>query len=575
MARKKEAVLRDGAKVYAYTRVSTIIQVDRYSLDAQMDSIKRYADRYDMKVVHEYSDKGKSGKNAADRPDFMQMMEDIAEDKDGVKFVLVYKLSRFARKTSETLKYIEHMQDYGVHLICVDDNIDTSTDMGKIMVTVLGLVAEMERDNILAQTMEGRRRKAREGKWNGGITPYGYMAQGESLELVYPEAEIAKLVFEKFVNSPMPQATLANWLNDRGYRKDMKRPHEKNKFTSRFITRMLRNPVYMGMIAYGKTTAAPTKASPKYRKQVSFEEFDISEGAVPAIVSKEVWYKAQAKLDARKGKSEKREKGHEYILSGLICCPKCGKSMYGRPGKGSQKNAKGEPYPTYYAYVCSSYLHSQDKCGFGQIACHKIDAQMRDILMTLTTAENFGDKMTELSHYHMDTDETEKLIDELKTRLRKAEVQKDKFELMQFQLDPTDKYFDQRYERFDRQLESVYETITETSIQLMDAEGRLEAIKRQSLTAESIYEGLKLFGTIYDQMTDFEKKTYLRSFIDKIELYPDKSRKHGCFIKSIDFRFPVSYKGERVYTVNLDRPSDKISSESLPHVESVCTLTKK
>jgi site-specific DNA recombinase len=305
---------------------------------------------------------------------------------------------------------------------------------------------------------------------------------------------------------------------------------------------------------------------------LSFEEYDISEGAVPAVVSKEIWQQAQAKLDARKGKTEKKEKDHEYLLSSLICCPKCGKAMYGRPGNGNQKNAKGEPYPTYYAYVCSSYLRSQDKCGFGQIACHKIDAQVRDILMALTTAENFGEKITELSHEYMDTGENEKLIDELKTRLRKAEVQKDKFELKQFQLDPTDKYFDQKYDRFDRQLESVYETITETSIQLMDAEGRLEAIKRQSLTAESIYECLKNFEMIYDQMTDYEKKIFLRSFVDKIELYPDKSRKHGCYVKSIDFLFPVSYKGEHVYSINLNRPSGDISSSSKTYVESVVTL---
>ena len=572
MARRKEAIVREGAKVYAYTRVSTIIQVDRYSLDAQMDSINRYAERYDMKVVREYSDKGKSGKNTVDRPAFMAMMDAIAEDKDGVKFVLVYKLSRFGRRTSEILQYIEYMQDYNVHLVCVDDNIDTSTDMGKLMVTVLGIVAENERENILSQTMEGRRRKAREGKWNGGITPFGYEASEDTLELTYPEAEIAKLIFDKFVNSPMPQATLANWLNDRGYRKDMKRPHERDKFTPRFITRMLRNPVYMGMIAYGKTTSSPTKDSPKYRKRLSFDEFDIADGAVPAIVSKEVWYQAQAKLDGQSGKSEKREKDHEYILGNLINCPKCGKTMYGRPSKGNKKNAKGELYPPYYSYVCRSYLHSQEKCGFGQIACHKIDNQMRDILMALTTAENFGDKMAELSHEHLDTSEVEALIDELKKRLRHNEFMQNKIEMEQLQLDTTDKYFNQRYASNERRLESVFEAIATTSVQLMDAENQLEAIKKKMLTRESIYESLTMFETIYDQMTDYEKKIFLRTFIDKIELYPDKSRKHGCFIKSIDFLFPVSYNGEKVYTVNLDRPADEVSPPYGSHVETIVTL---
>lgn len=133
MARKKEKVSREGAKVYSYIRVSTEMQVERYSLDAQRDRIKKEAEIHSMEIVREYADEGRSGKNVADRPAFLQMMDDIKEGKDGVAFVLVYKLSRFGRKTSEVLQYIEFMQDYGVNLICVEDCVDTSSDMGKFI----------------------------------------------------------------------------------------------------------------------------------------------------------------------------------------------------------------------------------------------------------------------------------------------------------------------------------------------------------------------------------------------------------------------------------------------------------
>ena len=66
------------------------------------------------------------------------------------------------------------MQDFGVNLICVEDGIDSSKDAGKLMISVLLAVAEIERENIRVQTMEGRMQKAREGKWNGGFAPYGY-----------------------------------------------------------------------------------------------------------------------------------------------------------------------------------------------------------------------------------------------------------------------------------------------------------------------------------------------------------------------------------------------------------------
>ncbi len=67
------------------------------------------------------------------------------------------------------------MQDYGVNLICVEDGIDSYKDVWKLMISVLSAVAEIERENIRVQIMEGRIQKVREGKWNGGFAPYGYL----------------------------------------------------------------------------------------------------------------------------------------------------------------------------------------------------------------------------------------------------------------------------------------------------------------------------------------------------------------------------------------------------------------
>lgn len=111
--------MKKQLKCYIYTRVFTSMQVDGYSLDAQKDKLHKYADYQDMIIAGEYSDEGKSGKS-------------------------------------------------------VEDGIDSSKDAGKLMIPVLSAVAEIERENILVQTMEGRKQKAREGKWNGGFAPYGY-----------------------------------------------------------------------------------------------------------------------------------------------------------------------------------------------------------------------------------------------------------------------------------------------------------------------------------------------------------------------------------------------------------------
>ena len=91
-------------KCYIYTRVSTSIQIEGYSLDAQKDEIYKYIKAYDYEVAGEYSDEGKSGKNIEGRPQFRQMLHDIESKKDDVKFVLVYKLSRFGRNAADVLR---------------------------------------------------------------------------------------------------------------------------------------------------------------------------------------------------------------------------------------------------------------------------------------------------------------------------------------------------------------------------------------------------------------------------------------------------------------------------------------
>ena len=127
-----------------------------------------------MEIVGEYSDEGHSGKNIKGRQEFMRMLNDIEDGKDGVDFVLVFKLSRFGRNVADVLSSLQLMQDYGVNLICVEDGIDSSKEAGKLLISIIAAVAEMERENIRVQTMAGREQKAREGRWNGGFAPYGY-----------------------------------------------------------------------------------------------------------------------------------------------------------------------------------------------------------------------------------------------------------------------------------------------------------------------------------------------------------------------------------------------------------------
>ena len=103
---------KEKIKVYLYTRVSTTMQIDGYSLDAQKTKMKAFCDYNEYEIAGEYEDAGKSGKSIEGRVSFNQMMEDIKSGKDGVSYVLVFKLSRFGRNAEDVLATLQVMQDF-------------------------------------------------------------------------------------------------------------------------------------------------------------------------------------------------------------------------------------------------------------------------------------------------------------------------------------------------------------------------------------------------------------------------------------------------------------------------------
>ena len=265
-------------RCYIYTRVSTTVQVDGFSLDAQRDKLLKYAAYQDMEIVGEYSDAGRSGKNIEGRPDFQRMLSDIENQKDNIQFVLVFKLSRFGRNAADVLNSLQLMQDFDVNLICVEDGIDSSKDSGKLVISVLSAVAEIERENILVQTMEGRRQKAREGGWNGGFAPYGYHLADGKLEIAEDEAEAIRVIYDKYVNTTMGMNSIAKYMNEQGYIKKKRQNGSLSRFSYGFIQDILENPIYMGKLAYGRRKSEKIKGERNKYHIVKQDEFPIYEG---------------------------------------------------------------------------------------------------------------------------------------------------------------------------------------------------------------------------------------------------------------------------------------------------------
>lgn len=172
-----------GAEIYSsrskkrciiYIRVSSERQVEGFSIDGQRRYLTQWAEAEGMTVTGVYVEPGRSGKSISGREIFQQMLDDVTTGAVKTDFVLVFKLGRFGRNAKDVLNSLAFLMRYNVHLLSKKDGLDSSTAMGRMMITILGAVAEMERENIMAQTMLGREEKARQGGWNGGPPPYGY-----------------------------------------------------------------------------------------------------------------------------------------------------------------------------------------------------------------------------------------------------------------------------------------------------------------------------------------------------------------------------------------------------------------
>ena len=554
------------SKCYIYTRVSTSMQVDGYSLDAQKDKLKRYAEFQNMVIAGEYSDEGKSGKNIAGRPQFQQMLKDIEAMKNKVEYVLVFKLSRFGRNAADVLSSLQRMQDYGVNLICVEDGIDSSKDSGKLMISVLSAVAEIERENILVQTMEGRRQKAREGKWNGGFAPYGYKLENGELLIAEDEVEVIRIIFDKYVYTNMGATAIAAYLNDRGYKKKLRQNNTSELFSAHFVKMVLDNPVYCGKLAYGRRK---TEKIPGTRNQfhiVKQDEYPVYDGIHEAIVSEEMWLLAQKKRSTTSVKSEKiYNLDHENILSGILRCPVCGAGMYGNVNRKKKKD--GTFYKDYYYYACKHRTTvNGHRCGYKrQWKQELVDAAVAEAIRNLVNKPSFEQSIRQKIGAEINTKELEAELAQLNKQRRQLIGAKDRLGQQMDSLDITDKHYDREYQDMENRQYKLYDEIDSVEQQIDEVENRILNIRQDRISENNIYQFLLYFDEFYDKFTDAEKKEFLNCFVESIDIF-EQEQPDGRFLKHIKFRFPVFYDGKGI---------EELSWDEKTTVEAVVMMSRK
>lgn len=352
-----------------------------------------------------YEDKGLSG-YYSDRPDFQRLLRDIEMGK--IKAVACYKLDRISRKTSDLMRLLEYFERHDVTLLVCSNNINTQISTSKIIIQVLAIIAEFERDILTERIQDNLMELAKDGRWLGGKTPTGFASERvttgsgknkSAVSFLVPIPEERKLVQEIY-RTFWETRSLLQTCNRISKEFDTK---HGARFTTSTIRLILRNPIYCvadeysynyflerdgnlfgdisefdgqhGLSSYNKTDQMKvededsTFFNPKFSQlmtQKPVSEWIISVGRHEGFISSRKWVETQRMLDEIAEKYNRPHRKTNALLSGLMYCPICGKRLRVIPESNRWTNGKPR-----FKYVCPGVREKQ--CTFKAVEGVSLD----------------------------------------------------------------------------------------------------------------------------------------------------------------------------------------------------------
>lgn len=329
------------------------------SIENQIELCKnQLINKYNIKEenIKIYQDEGFTGYNT-NRPQFQEMIKDIRNKK--IKCVIVYRLDRISRNVTDFCNLKNEFIKYNTDFISVTENFDTSTPMGRAMLMISSVFAQLERDTIAERIRDNMYELAKTGRWLGGNTPLGYKSEkietlsvdGKrknlyKLDIVFEEAEIIKLIWNKMCELKS-LSKLESYLLQKGIK-----TRNGNNFTRFSLITILKNPVYVvadnkikdffekmnvtiyetdiekcnginGLLAYNKREELMGKT--KSYKDIT--EWIIAVGKHQGIIPSKQFIKVWNLIENNKDKRCRVPRQNTSILSGIIRCKHCGNYM--------------------------------------------------------------------------------------------------------------------------------------------------------------------------------------------------------------------------------------------------------
>ena len=370
--------------------------------------------------------------------------------------------------------------------------------------------------------------------------------------MIYPkEAETVKEIFRLYTEEGQSISYIAKKLNDENIQREQRGNVKISGFTDRTVRIILSNPVYAGMISYGRRHTVKVEGKnneTKVVKQDDESKIILVDGVHEPIVSKETFAKAEERLKKNVAHRKTRSDSTTvYPLTGLIRCPDCGKNIFGYtapPRK--KKNGKEGYYPRYISYRCIS---GRDRNG---ISCSlankyysgtKLETEVKEVISSMVTIPEFVELISQKIDIQTDINSLRKKQTAIRNEITKYNGNLLQTEKRLTELDIADRHYQNKVDSLNRILDDLYEKIEDAQTRLDEVDQEIAMVEKSAMTKKSIFEMLEGFSKYYDVMAPEDKKALLQAMVSFIELYPEK-RDDKHLIKTIHFTFPVTYDGE-------------------------------
>jgi DNA invertase Pin-like site-specific DNA recombinase len=324
-------------RVCAYARVSTDNEEQLSSYQAQVEHYTSYIQNNPAwEFCGIFADEGISGTNTKKRVEFNRMIEDCMAGK--IDMVITKSISRFARNTLDTLKYVRQLKEKGVAIFFEKENVNTLDSKGEFLITLLGSLAQEESSNLSQITKMGISYRFQEGKVLVNHNKFlGYTKDDQGQLVIVPEeAETVRRIYREFLDGKSPYKIASNLQRD-----GIKTGSGGSKWYDSTVIGILKNVKYMGDALLQKTYTVDFLSKKRVINNGHAAQYYV-EDSHEGIVSKEEFAAVQAEFERRGNmrgysKSGKSKFTSDYAFSGKLFCGSCG-SKFRRTKWGSGKN---------------------------------------------------------------------------------------------------------------------------------------------------------------------------------------------------------------------------------------------